>query len=486
MASLKEKTAKGLLWGAVSNGVQQVLGLAIGIILGRLLTPGDYGMMAMIGIFTTIAVTIQNSGFTSAIINKKDAGHRDYNSVFWFNVIAAAALYAILFAAAPLIADFYHEERLVPLCRYTFVGVLIVSLSTAQGAYLAKHIMVREAAKSGMTGMVVSAAVGVAMAAAGFGYWAIATQNNVFVAVNAAMLWHYSPWRPSLNINFGPVKGMMRFSMKVLATTIISHVNNNVLNILLGRFFSPPSVGSYNQAYQWSSKGFYLVQGMVQQVAQPVLAELNGQGGRQLGALRKMVRFTAFLSFPLMLGLGLVARELIVVAITEKWLPSAELLQVLCVSGTVIPLHTVFSNMVLSKGRSDINLWCTVCLGLVEIAMMLCIWPYGIRTMVVAYAAVNIAWVFVWFFFVSRLTGYGIVAFLSDVLPFAAGAAAVMAATGWATASISILPLQLVARVGMAAVLYYAVMRAANAHILRECEAFVRSMAASKLRRRHR
>lgn len=482
MESLKEKTAKGLFWGGMNNGVQQVIGLVFGIILGRLLSPEDYGMMAMISIFSLIATTLQNSGFTSALANLPSPCHADYNSVFWFNIIVGAAMYALLFCCAPLIAGYYRTEKLTPLCRYAFLSIPIASLGTAQSAYLFKNLMAKQQAKAGMVAVMCSSTVGAAMAFGGMAYWSLATQGLVFVGVTTAMQWHYSPWRPSLAVDFGPVRRMFRFSVKVLATSITTHINNNVLNILLGRCFSPHAAGCYNQAYQWSSKCFYLVQGMVQQVAQPVLAGLNGQDGRQLGALRKLVRFTALISFPLLFGLSLVAKEFITIAITEKWLASAELLQILCVGGAVMPLHTVLGNTVLSKGRSDINFWCTCGLGVASIAVMAGIWPLGIRTMVVAYAALNVAWVFVWLFFVRRLTGYGLVMFLRDVAPFALAAAGVMAVTYLATAWIASLALLLAARVAMAAALYYGVMRAARVQMLSECEQFISNKLFKKKR----
>lgn len=480
METLKEKTAKGLLWGGMNNFIQQGLGLVFGIILGRLLSPDDYGMVAMIAIFPQLAIAIQNSGFTAALTNIRKPEHRDYNSVFWFNVIVGTALYAVLFFCAPLIAAYYHTDKLTPLCRYAFLNILFASFATAQSAYLFKNLMVKQQAKCGMTAVICSNIAGVSMAFAGMSYWSLATQGLVYVGVNMLLLWRSSPWRPTLSIDFGPVRRMFRFSVKVLATGIVSQISNNVLNILLGRYFSPHAVGCYNQASQWSSKCCYLVQGTVQQVAQPVLAGLGGQDGRQLAALRKMVRFASFVSFPLLFGLALVAKEFIVTAITAKWLPSAELLQLLCVGWSVMPLHTLMSNAVLSNGHSGTNFWCTVGLGAASIATMVAIWPLGIRTMVVAYAALNIMWVFVWLFFVRRLMGYGLLMFLRDTLPFALAAAAVMAAAGAATAWISSTVALLAARTVMAAALYYAVMRAARVRILRECEQFIISRIRKK------
>ena len=473
METLKDKTAKGLLWGWLNTFLQQALGLCFGIILGRLLSPDDYGMMAMIAVFPLIAIALQNSGFNVALANLKSPEDRDYNSVFWFNIIVGTAMYAILFFSAPLIADYYNDDRLIPLCRYAFLNILFSSFGTAQSAYLFRNLMVKEKAKCGMVAVVCSNLVGAGMAFGGMAYWSLATQGLVFIGLNTLLMWCASPWRPSLRLDFGPVRRMFRFSVKVLATGIITEINNNVLNILLGRYFSPHATGSYNQAYQWTSKCQYLMQGALQQVAQPVLAGLGGQEGRRLAAMRKMVRLAAFLSFPLLFGLGLVAEEFIVLAITDKWLFSAELMQVLCVAGAVIPLHTLMSNATLSCGHSGVNFGCTCGLGVASIVVMVCIWPLGIRTMVVAYTVLNVLWVFVWLFFVRRLFGYGYAMFLRDTLPFAFAAAAVMVATGLATAAIGSLAAKLAVRIVLAASLYYAVMRVARVGILAECQRFI-------------
>ena len=479
MESLKEKTAKGLFWGGMNNVAMQFIGLLFGILLGRLLSPDDFGLVAMITIFTLVATALQNSGFITAIANLKSPTSRDYNSVFWFNIIVGGALYVVLFFLAPLIARYYHKPELTSLSRYAFLSILFASLSTAQSAYLFKNLMVKQRAKSGFVAVIVSNVVGAVMAWRGMAYWSIATQPIVFNMVNAALFWHYSPWRPTLHIDFGPVRSMFRFSCKLLATTLLTHVNNNVLNILLGRYYTAHDTGNYNQAYQWDTKCLSVVQGMVDSVAQPVMVDLRDQPARQLEALRKLVRFTSFLSFPLLLGFGLVAREFIVLAITEKWLASAELIQILCLAGAVTPLCSLLSSLIVSKGLSGLYLRCTLGLSLLQILTMVTIWPLGIRVMVAVYTFINIMWLFVWHFFVRRLIGYRLRLFLLDVLPFALAALAVMTAVHFATQAIAELWLLLLVRIVLAALLYYAVMRVAGAKILEESMAFIRT----KLRR---
>ncbi len=475
MSTLKEKTAQGLLWGGLNSGIQQLVGLAFGIVLGRLLSPSDYGMMAMISIFSLVATALQDSGFRTALTNIEHPKHEDYNSVFWFNIIMASSLYVILFLAAPLIGEYYHTPRVVPLCRYAFLSIVIASLGTAQSAYLFKHLRAKQQAEAGALAVILSSLTGVGMAFAGMAYWSLATQGLVYVGINTLLQWHFSPWRPSIHgITFAPVRRMFRFSCKILATTIMTHVNNNVLNILLGHYFTPRDTGNYNQAYQWNTKCYSLVQSMVAQVAQPVLVSLNGEEGRQKDVFRKMMRFTAFITFPLLFGFGLVAKEFIVTAIGEKWLASAQLIQILCLSGAAMPLSTLFSNMIISKGRSGTFFWCTFTLGLVQIATMIMIWPMGIRWMVIAYTLLNTSWLLVWLFFVRRLIGYGYWMFFCDVMPFALAAAGVMGVAYVATMPLSNMIALLISRFIIAVVLYYAVMKIARVKILAECERFVK------------
>ena len=472
--TLKEKTAKGLFWGGLNSLTQQVIGVAFAIILGRLLDNADFGMMAMISVFSLIATTLQNSGFPTALANMKEPHDNDYNSVFWFNIIVGFSAYTVLFFCAPLIADYYNEPRLIPLCRYAFLSILIASFGTAQNAFLFKNLRAKQQAKAAMVAVLIASSTGVACAFAGLAYWSLATQGLVYVSINTLMAWHYSPWRPSLkNITFEPAKRMFRFSFKILLSNITTIINNNILNFLLGHYFTARDTGNYNQAYQWNSKCFSLVQSMVNQVAQPVLVDLQNEGERQLNAFRKMMRFAAFLSFPLLLGFGLVAKEFIVLTVGPKWIVSVGYVQILCFAGATMPLSTLLSNMVISKGKSNLYLYCILGLGIIQIITMLLLWPYGIKNMVIAYTLINITWVFVWLFFVNRLTSYGLWFFIKDTTPFALAAFTVMTATYFATAAIHTLWLLLICRIAMAMLLYYAVMRMARVQILAECQQFI-------------
>ena len=473
METLKEKTAKGLFWGGMNNGVQQLLGLAFGIILGRLLDPSDYGMTAMLAVFSVIANELQSSGFKTGLINLKSPTHDDYNAVFWFNVLAGAAIYVVLWFCAPLIADYYHQPKLIPLSRYVFLGFVFSSFGMAQSAYLTKQMQIKQIAQCGMTATLTSSIVSVILAVMGFGYWALATQYLLYIAMNTLLLWFFSPWRPTTKVTFEPIRRLFPFSFKIMLSAIFTQVNNNIMNLLLGRYYGEANTGHYNQAYQWSSKCFLLVGNMLKQVDQTVLVGLGDERERQLAVLRKMMRFTAFISFPLLFGLGMVSHEFIVLAIGEKWAFAASLLPLLCLCGAFMPFSTLLTDSVISQHRSDIYLWNTFALGILQMALMVALWREGIVTMVIAYALLNIAWVFVWHFFVQRLMNYRLIPFLKDILPFALAAAGVMAVTGFVTHAIEMLWLKLLCRVVLAALLYYVVMRLAGAVILKEIMAFI-------------
>lgn len=480
MDSLKEKTAKGLFWGAMNNTVQQLLGVAFGIVTLRLLSPQDNGMMAIIAVFSQVATVLQDSGFRSALVNIKEPSHRDYNAVFLFNIIVAVIMYFVLFFTAPLIADYYHTPELTWFSRYAFLSIILAGFNTAQSAWLFKNLRAKQQAKAAMTAVLLSGIVCIVMAWQGYAYWSLATQGLVFIGVYMLMNWHYSPWRPSFSFDFRPIRSMFRFSVKMLLTTIVERVNVNIMNILLGRYFSKHDVGIYNTAYNWSQKGSSLVQGMVAQVAQPVFSDLQDDRERQLRVLRKMMRFAAFVSFPLMFGLSLVAEEFIVVAITAKWLGSAMLLRVLSIAAAFSPLSTVLSQYIVSRGRSGIYLACTAALCVMLVGMMIGLHSRGIEVMVWAYTVLFVLWFFVWHFFVGRLSGYRLFDMLADTIPFLLAALLVMLITGWTTASVGTLWLRLVLRTIISASLYFALMKLLRVKMLDECMDFVKRKIGRK------
>lgn len=469
MDSLKEKTAKGLLWGLMNNGFTQVLNLLFGIMLGRLLTPSDYGMVGVLAIFSAIAGNLQSFGFTQALTNMKAPSARDYNAVFWFNTISGFSLYAVLFFCAPLIARFFHQPELTEVSRFVFLCIPISALGIAHNAYMFKQLMVKQITIIGFAALLASGTVGVTLAFSGMGYWSLAWQQVVFITVVNIGRYAYTPWHPSWNIDMRPIKGMFSFSVKILFTSILNTLSGNLLVFIFGHTLPMNTVGNFSQANKWNTMAYSFITGTVAQVAQPVMAQINDDGNRERRVFRKMTRFTAMLSFPTMFGLALVAEEFILITIHEQWLDSVPLLQILCLGGAFMPFYTLYQNLAISNGRSDIYLLCNVVQILAQIGVVVLFSRYGVTATVAAYTAFNILFLCVWQHFIHRLAGIRMADVLRDICPFMLAAAAAVAAA-WPLSGIIASPLLLLAcRVAIVTVVYSVIMKAARVRIFDEC-----------------
>ena len=467
--SLKQKTAKGLFWGALNSGTTQILNLIIGIVLARHLTKADYGIIGILTVFTAIAADLQSAGFTQGLINIKRPMARDYNSVFSFNVCMSVLMYAVLFLSAPLIAEYFHQPCLVSVSRVVFLTFVISSLGIAHGGYMAKNMMNRELAIIGALALIVSGTVGITLALLGFAYWSLAWQQVTYmIVVNLGRYYYVRDWRPRLSLDFGPVRLMAPFAVKILVTKILNTLSANILTPIFARWFPIHQVGSYTQAFKWNTMAYSLVANTVGQIAQPVLVE-----DERRDAFRKMLRFTCFLSMPLMFGFALVGREFILITIKEEWLECVPLLQVLCISGAFMPIHTMYQNLAISHGRSDIYMWLNIGQILLQIAVVYAFSGHGMFVMVSAYSAMMILWLLPWHFFAGRLIGYTWWNFFKDIVPFTLTALGTMAITYHATVMLTNIYLIFFVRCLLAAIIYYALMKLFKVQILAECEEFV-------------
>ena len=467
--TLKEKTAKGLFWGALNNGTMQLLNIVIGILLARLLTPTDYGLMGMLAVFTAIAGALQESGFTTALANMERPTDNDYNSVFWFSAITGWISYIVLFFSAPLIAAFFHHSELISLSRFVFVSLLFSSLGTAPSAYLFKNMMVKETALLRITCLIVSGVVGIILALKGYAYWSLAWQQVLYISLTSLWRFFIIPWRPSFHIDFTPVKKMFSFSYKILVTTIVNTISQNILTFIFGRLYSAKVVGNFSQAFKWDTMASTFVSGTISQVAQPVLVEVNNDTCRQVKVFRKMLRFTAFLVFPAMFGLSMVAHEFIILLISDKWMDSIPLLRILCISGAFLPFYTMYQNLILSRGRSTVYMWCTILLIVAQVFFIVLCYQQGIVFMVSVYTIITILWLLVWQYFANKEIGIRLQDILKDISPYLLVSAAVMVITYLITLWIHSLIILLLARVVIAVSLYYIVMKVGGSQIQQEC-----------------
>ena len=465
---LKEKAAKGFLWGGLNNGAVQVLGALFGIFLLRLLSPSDYGKIAMLTVFANLASTLQESGFMAALCNLKNPTHRDYNAVFWFNIMMGGSLYVLLYLCAPLIADFYHDADLLWLSRYMFLGFFITSFGTVQRAWLFRNMMNKQTCIIAIVSLVVSNVVGILMAWLGYAFWGLATQSLLFVSCMVLMNWYYSPWRPSLHIDLRPAWQMFGFSSRLLLTNVVNTLSSNAFSFLLGKFYGAHSAGVYGNARKWDDMCSSSINGMLTGVAQPVMAQVRDNRERSRQVFRKMLRFVSFVSFPCMFGIGLISREFLLIFTGPKWEESAYLLSLLSIYGAVFPLLTLYGQMVISQGRSNINMYSTMALSSLILLGLVLLHSYGLYVMVFYFIGINVAWLFVWQYFAYRLIGLRLWEALSDVLPFLLLSAACMALTWWITRPIESLWLLLVAKVVLAAVFYVTAIWISGARIMRE------------------
>jgi O-antigen/teichoic acid export membrane protein len=479
--SLKEKTAKGLLWGAMNSTLMQILNAVIGVVLLWFLDPDDYGMIAVLAIYSAIAANLQDSGFISALINKRDATHKDLNAVFWFNILVSALIYVILWFCAPLIAAYNKEPQLIALSRYAFLGFFCASFSITPRTILMKELRVKEQAICNIVALIISGAVAIIMAANKMAFWSIATQSIVYVSIVSIGSWYYSRWRPSLQITFKPIKEMFGFSCKMLITGIFNNINKFAFESTMGSFYPTKSIGAYSQANKWNQMGSQTIIGMVQSVAQPMFVQVGDDLERQQRVFRKMLRFTAFVTFPLMFGLSFVSAEFIETIAPPQWLTAVPFLRVLCIAGAFLPLAALYYNFIISRGKSDVFMWNTIAQSAIILANLFGVQYFhlnwfgysGIMLMVINYVIIIIAWMFIWHYFVWREIRLKLSSALLDVLPFFLVAILTIVITYFATSAISTSYLLLISRILIAAAIYVGILWMLKASILRECIGYI-------------
>ena len=471
--SLKEKTAKGLFWGGVSNGIQQVLNLVFGIFLARLLSQSDYGMVGMLTVFSALAGSLQEGGFTSALIRKKEVSHKDYNAVFWTIFCLGATLYAVLFFCAPFIARFYGIPELKPLARFIFIGLFISGIGIVPSAIVYRNMMMKQQAITTFTALGISGIVGIVLAANGFAYWGIAIQTVLFTAIVQSMKFYYTRWHPTLPVDFSPIKEMIGFSSKLIITNIFNVINGNIFPLLLGKLYSPHEVGNYTQANKWNNMGCSFVTSMVGSVSQPVFSKTDGDPVRQKRVFRKFLRFTAFISFPAMFGLALVAKEFITILLTEKWLESAQMMQLLCIGGAFAPISGIFSSLIITRGHSATYMWCSIALCLVQLAAAFVAAPYGIHTMITLNVAISIGWILVWHHFAFGEVNIHLWEVAKDTAPYFFLSAILISTAYWLTKSVENLYLALVLKILIVAIPYSLSLWMLNSTIFKEAFNFL-------------
>lgn len=354
--SLKDKTVKGVGWSAIDNVAGYAVTFVVGIILARLLSPEDYGLLGLIGIFTVICSSFINAGFVSALIRKKDATEDDYNTVFIFNLVMSTLLYGVLFLCAPLIADFFERQELIALTRVSSLGMIIGALAMVQRTRLTKRIDFKTQTKITIISAVVRSIVGITMAFNGYGVWALVAQELTGIAMTTILLWYYNRWIPKLRFSTKSFKELFGFGSKLLLSDILNNVWNQAYQVVIGKFYAPTTLGQYTRATMFSNLFSSNITNVIQRVSYPVLSEIQDDPSRLKDGYQRIIKTTMLITFCCMLMLASVAKPMIIVLIGEKWTQAAYFLQIVCLGSMLHPLHAINLNILQVKGRSDLFL----------------------------------------------------------------------------------------------------------------------------------
>lgn len=382
--TLKQKTVKGLAWNTVNMLSNKALTFIIGVILARLLTPADYGMVAMIGVFTSVLTIFTDGGLTMALVRKENRTEADMATVFWYNLVACYILYGILFIAAPYIADFYRMPILKDITRITTIGLLYGPFGGIQGMLLQTRLDFKTPAIIGFSATVLSGITAITMAYYGYGVWALVVQGLVGGFIGMAARIFVVRWYPKSGFSSQSFKELFGFSSKFLASQCLDTVYNNITPLIVGKFYSPAQLGEYERARGWAALPSQTFHGVISSVTFPVLSKMQHDTERLAVNYRKILRLTAFIVFPMMVGLSAVARPLTLFVLTEKWEGSIILLQIICFSMMWWPIHAVNLNLLLVTGRSDYFLRLEVIKKLWGLSVMACTLPFGLVYFVAA------------------------------------------------------------------------------------------------------
>ena len=433
--NLKTKTARGLFWGGMNSGLQQFIGIVVGLVLLNRLTPGDYGIVGMLAIFTAIATTMQEGGFKAALINRGEIRSEDHNSVFWFTVSVSACLYLILFFLAGPIARFYNQPELVKVSRVLFLSFFFVSCSISSDAWLLRKMMIRRRATIDISGALVAGLVAVVLAVKGFGYWALVAHSVLQSFTTSLLKLLFTEWKPNLKITFKPVWEMFPFGFRLVAAAFVTQIQTNIFSVILGRAYTKTEVGYYSQGSKWSGMINHVFGGMITSVGQPVLVVAKDDADRRKAIFRKLTRFAAFTSFPALLGLGLIAPEFINL-INPEFAPSVPIMRIYCLYFIATVIQTLFNQAAMATGRSDRYLTFTLINAALQIATALLSYRYGLVAMAAAVTVVNYVAVIIWLLLLKNILGLRLIDLLKDTVPFFAIAAALIAAAYFAFAPV--------------------------------------------------
>lgn len=359
--SMKVRVAHTIKWNVIDKVASQLLYAVTGIVLARVLSQDDFGLVGAVLVFQSFATLFVDSGFSSALIQKKTPSDLDYSTVLWFNIGVAALIYAIMFFAAPLVAlCFENDARLIPLTRVMFLVSIINATAIVQINRLMKRMDVRMVAVSNSLGLVVGAVVGIWMALAGYGAWALVWQYIAVAVVKSGVLWFTGSWLPMLRFSWFSLKSIFNVGMGVMATSFLNVVFQNIYSFVIGNRVGLVALGYYTQSDKWSKMPVASLSAVLTSSFLPVLSQYQDNEKKFAAATAKMSRFTAYITFPVMIMLMVCAQPVFHALFGEKWDASVPLFQLLCLRGIFTILGSLYNNFIIALGRSRLMIWTEV------------------------------------------------------------------------------------------------------------------------------
>lgn len=350
------KVFSNFIWRFAERCGAQLVTFIVSIVLARILTPSDYGTIALVTVFTTILQVFIDSGLSTALIQKKDADDLDFSSVFYFNFVICIILYLIMFVSAPFIADFYKDSSLVSIVRVISLTLIISGVKGVQQSYVSRHMLFKRFFFSTLGGTIFSAILGIIMAYAGFGVWAIVFQQLSNNAIDTLILWITVKWRPIKKFSWSRLKNLLSFGWKMLASSLLDTVYNNLRNMIIGKLYTSADLAFYNQGDKFPKLIVTNINTSIDSVLLPTMSNEQDNHVRVKDMTRRAIKISTYIMAPLMIGLAFCAKPIVQIVLTDKWLPCVPYLQIFCISYLFWPIHTANLNAIKAMGRSDLFL----------------------------------------------------------------------------------------------------------------------------------
>lgn len=415
--SLKDKTVKGTIWSGIDNVAQFGVTFVVSIVLARLLSPDDYGLIGIITIFTAVCTALINGGFTTALIRKKDATDDDYNTAFIVNLGVSLLLYAVIYLSSPFIAEFFHREELVALTQVSSLGMIIGALGLVQQTRLTKRIDFKTQTKITIVASVVSGIIGIVMALMGFGVWSLVAQSLTSQGLRTILLWMANRWIPQLRFSSESFHELFGFGWKMMVSGVLDTVWKELYQVVVGKFYSPAILGQYTRAKQFSQLFSSNLTNVIQRVTYPVLSNIQDDKERMISAYRRIIKVTMFITAISMFFLGAISEPLLYCLIGPKWHEAALYLPLICITGSFYPLHAINLNMLQVQGRSDLFLGLEIIKKIIGILPLSVCFMYGVMPMLYVSILTSIISFFLNSYFPGKLLGYSSWMQIKDIAP---------------------------------------------------------------------